>query len=335
MVRSSRYRRNRPAIRKWLGMKKRKGGKRKRRTYKKKRRSRFSPAFLRHLATMKRLNGIRTFHEEAHGGAMVTNEGTTDYLFFCDVGTLTEFAAIIDNTLGQDGVALGLGASTDIQRKFFITPIETMLNVRNIMLHPVFVTMYTLVSKLNMDFGTGNTRSGAAADLNEGWEDDMAVGSTTTTLKTGDNVVSVSGAQVTSFAHHLRLRNSRLFSRQWRIQKAKLFKLNPGDDIHWKFRTKAFVFNPNVLGDGAHDFEVIKGITKVILIKLSGVMGESTATATNIARMQSKIGIECIKKARVVMLNNNDNAHAVTVNHDIFQTDYIGPGHHDEDADEP
>lgn len=295
--------------------------------------------FLQFVSNQARLNGSRNYHEEVYGAKVTSEEGQTAYQVWCPIATYDKMKDIVESTLGQDGgsVPLGLDAVTD-QKKYYMTKYKCVNHIRNISNHPVFLSCYTLQARKDRSHASGYTAEETALyDLMTGWLDDMGNGSTTTTLKSGDNIISYTpGAKIgNTYAHHLKVKNSRLFMGNWRIKQYKLFKLNPGDDVFWTVRAKNCVFNPNSWLDTAGNaIETKGGLTKCFLMKLTGVMGESNAVGSNCAQMQSDVTLSSIIDCGVIPLNTTGHALAQTVTHDILQADYEAPGEHDMVADE-
>ncbi len=283
---------------------------------------------------MKRLHGTRRYHEENMRDVFQSDEGKALYTAFCEANTLTKNTAIVNSTLGVDGGTNPLGLNAvGTQYNYHISQ-KLLVHVRNISTHPIFVSCYTIAPKGTRGLASeGSMRELCIQELFDGWQADMAAGNTSTTTKEGDYAVVQNGSvQIDSYAMHLKMRYSRQFNQNWKIIQSKSLKLNPGDDIYWNIKVPKGIFNPNKL-NSAGDPQEMNSRSRMFLLKQCGVIGESAGTDGNVAAMQSELAVGCTMDASVVPMNQYGSQLALDVNHDILQTDYVGPGEHTLEVD--
>lgn len=93
------------------------------------------------------------------------------------------------------------------------------------------------------------------------------------------------------------------------------------------------MYDPAKLESTGQDPECIPGVTKCLLVKLTGAMGESTAVSGNVATMESHLGCGVVRDSQVLLLNTKKHALANQVVHDDLQQDYRAAGEHTYVAD--
>lgn len=284
---------------------------------------------LNYLKVMKKLYGVRRFHQEDLGDVFHCEEGQSLYTFYCEANTLIQNSAIVNSTLGVGGGTFPLGGVVvGTSFKYHISQ-SRMIHMRNLAEHPQFITCYELAPKVTKGLGGNSSlRTMACDDLFDGWQKDMGVGQSTTTTKEGDFVVTQPNSiQVESFAHHLKMRYSRQFNQNWDVKRSKSFKLNPGDDVYWRMKIPKGIFDPNKL-NAAGDPQEGGKYSRLFLIKQTGAIGESAGTANTVASMQSDLAVVCVNDATVIPINLHGPQLAVDVNHDIIPTDLEGPSNY-------
>ena len=297
------------------------------------------------VSNQARMNGSRKYLKEEYGTKFTANEGTTAYRVWCWQNSYSKLKAIVDSTLGDSGIPLGGNVvdESKLQYKYYLKDLKTVTHVRNISTHPVFLSMYTMVSKRDrgQDVTYNNPAKQLIQDLKASIEDDAGTGTTDgppIINYTGEQIVTnTTSVQLDTVAHHIKMRNQRKLMTNWRIKQYKLFKLNPGDDVFWTMSRKGMVFNPATwIDDVGDNIETKKGVTEVVLMKLTGVIGESVSTAGNCAQMKADCAISCIISGSVIPLNTNshERSYAVSVASGGIKTDYEAPTEHAHAADE-
>lgn len=170
---------------------------------------------------------------------------------------------------------------------------RTTCMIRNSELHPIDITLYECVAKTNrtensLDIGVLEQLQ---ADLFNGFLARSQIPTTSTeTVKAGAGLysnrssVGDTPAGIDSFDLKVQPGHSSVFQKYWKIVKQKSYRLQPGDEINWRSPSINYTFSPKVLYN--HDDEaieignsentlVIKGVTRVLMAKVSGVLGRS------------------------------------------------------------
>jgi hypothetical protein len=247
---------------------------------------------------------------------------------------------MINANITQDTATLGID-TIDQYKKYLISGYHFMTHLRNISNHPIFIEVRTVCARRDRIYGGvyGSVADFVVSDVVNGWKEKMGAGAVgpPVTGEVGLSYVAGGSALATQY-HHLALGHSDEFKRNWKTVSYKKFKLNPGDDVYWKMRFRNRVYNRDqeVGAADALQRDIIKGFTKATIVSFVGVLGESTATAGNVATMQSDLAVECWSRATVTLLNQKGiKSSHVEAHHDTLLTDYTGPSRFEHKSDEP
>ncbi len=168
--------------------------------------------------------------------------------------------------------------------------------IKNSEIHACDVTVYEVVcnqSRTQSSLGP-NPINALMDDLIQGFhENDVSnsagsYGGTASTTVIGDDMYQASGGYVQSWDQSVHPRMSPVFRRNWKIVKSKSFRLQSGDEIRWKCKTRRYTFSPTVVYnvDPEENMALIKGITTVLLVKANGLLGRS-----NVAGSEGVVGL--------------------------------------------
>jgi hypothetical protein len=284
---------------------------------------------------MQRLYGLRRYHNETSGNAIIAQEGLSNYECIAEIGTKAAQESVIDSALGQSGGSLGENA-TNTNYKYILKRQVLVIHFRNVTNHPQFLHIYTIAPKKQISLGSESNACGLMMqDLSDGWKQDMGDGSTTTTTKSGDNIVSgVTSTSVSTYSHHWKLAYSRRFMDRWKVVKSKSYKLDPGDDVFWTVKVPGGIYNPNAMIPSTGDPVEIPKTSRIVVTKLTGVLAESAATANNFLSMETETAYEYVHKAQVIPYNIHVNEMSAQITHDAILTDYHAPSAHVKTDDE-
>ncbi len=323
------YKRKRKFRKKRFGRRKRKRG-----------RNRF---FKNYVKIQKAMLGSRTFMTEDRSVAVTspTNEVLFSAVF--SMADMPKVQAMVESTLGVSGNALGHGVqeldpSTALNQRhltFDIKKHKSIVHFRNVSEHAAFLTVYECVAKQSYPFDAvdTNAQSKLMNDLANGWKDDMGAGASTATTKSGDLTVTfaASSASATCFSQYIKPQQSRQFNLQWKIVKQKKFKMNTGDDVFWKMYVRDRVWNPykeKNPNSGTFNRDVVKGYTKVLLVRLCGAMGRNIVAGQHgtIGLMNVDLTLDTLRRAQVVPVTQGFNDHSSAITHDNLAGVTLGAG---------
>lgn len=159
---------------------------------------------------------------------------------------------------------------------------------------PIHVTIYEYVSRETRPFISSDTTAMNDLDcqLKNGWVDYLGSGTGTfgvaaTSLTGGGGSgtgiwENVDSTRADTFSDNLYPKHSKQLTAKWRCTKRRVLKLNPGDDVYWTVRCRNRVWNPrNIYGatwtDGVDTMDCIKNYTKVVMLRVHGVIGRGNA----------------------------------------------------------
>jgi hypothetical protein len=176
-------------------------------------------------------------------------------------------------------------------------------------------------------------------DLVRGW-DAVTEAAKVDETGTGDVVVYTNGNDYADVSMKtLSPFKSSEFCRNWKIVKRSTWKLDPGDDVYYKMRTKGYTWNPDVIGDEAQSNkirEVIGGVTKVLIAKFHGALGKNVSDNDEIGYLETDLPYELISTARIWKLQETDRSYALALNlDDLTANELDGPTEHEEAGDNP
>ena len=147
--------------------------------------------------------------------------------------------------------------------------------------HETFVTVYEVVAKRDRQYDGTITQGNQLLmqDLINGWKLDMGAGADTMTTGSGDAQFTYNTGDTTaqSEARFISVNSSREFRNAWKVIRSKRYRLNAGDDIFWRTTVKPRTWDPvrENVNDSDQTRDVIKGYTKMILVKFHGIIGHS------------------------------------------------------------
>lgn len=262
----------------------------------------------------------RQYINESRKHSISVDAGNYKYQCLCSLGNAdttldggNSFTQVIESALGQDGVALG-GDSADQFATYCIENFTVMNHLRNLSPHPVFVTVYEIVARKHTEIpvgGAAGVTTYMLQNIYDGWRELMGTGAGVAPVFEGDQVTSVPTAGgMNTESNALSITHSRDFSKRWKIMSKKKYKLNAGDDVYWRLSIPYFKFHPNFYLPAnetgtEQNIEIIKNVTRVLMIKLEGALGHGTGVNQDkIGPMSSDLAYECMTKARVYKMNS-------------------------------
>lgn len=173
---------------------------------------------------------------------------------------------------------------SDRYRAYFKHLTSKML-IRNTDTHPVDVVVYECVAKETRDIqGALSAQNTCVNEVFKGLHrDDIGNSTGTFALNTSTSVIgddlydnSTNGV-LKSWTNKFSPTKSSVFNKYWKVSKSKKYRLGPGSEINWTMKSGGFHYNPVKLYAEDSANEIIKGVTKVLLIKVCGVLGRSSA----------------------------------------------------------
>lgn len=174
--------------------------------------------------------------------------------------------------------------------------LESQHIIKNHDIHPCDITVYECVAKLDraaQDLAHNLATNAIITDdilqgMLQSYTNDDTV-STTTNIYGEDIQVSNGATYINCWDVHYHPNRSAQFKAFWDITVQKSFRVPPGGEIHWNMKSGGFVWNPYRMlveqstGPVSVDPLILKGTTKVLLVKLCGVLGRSNNAADSAA----------------------------------------------------
>lgn len=158
--------------------------------------------------------------------------------------------------------------------------------IKNAEIHPCDVTVYECVCKIDRTNASTGTNPVAALmdDLLNGLQaydigdSTGTYGSSAATAVVGDDLYGSDSGFIRTWDRTVHPNMSKLFKHNWKIAKSKNFRLQPGDEIRWRSKPKSYTFSPRVVYqiDSAENRSLVAGVTTVILVKMTGLLGRSS-----------------------------------------------------------
>lgn len=323
----------------------RKYGKRRRRY--KKRSGRRSLGFKIALQAAKTTNRVRTYYKEERDAAVEAPQNQKRFQTLSGLGEFSQLSAIINfenggvhtdlgaNEAGNLTFALGTGEMYE-QQKWDFSKYKKVYHFRNIDEHECFFTIYEIVAKTSRSLVNSNMCEDVLDTIYNGFIEMTGDPVDTSTSITGDSIHTLSGSTtLDTYSGGIKPTKSRRFRNQYKIVKAKKFKLNPGDDVFWKMSVPDRVFNP--MKWLAHDattelYDVKRNYSKCLLVELNGVIGrdQTAGQAGKIGFMQADVSYDSVTTAAIVPMHVDRAEFAQTVAiDDLTGVTLVGPGEED------
>lgn len=286
------------------------------------------------------LNGKRLYVSEDRAHHCFTLPNTIQYTTHAHAGTVSQFEAIIANTDGQD--VSWTGDPTDLHRSFRITDYKVYSRIRNLSPHPCYITAWVLTPRRHLDLQLAiddNAREQVLNKIQVGWRAllDVVADPYASAVSTYADGYPYMNCQ-SSFLYPS---HSQLFRTHYKILGKKKFLVPSGGNVHITMKVPDFTFNKGALkgidaseGNSAQEItlEAIKNITRFLLLRFHGEMGQDVAIPDKIGFLTADLGTHSQTKARVMELNTKDNTIGLRVIADTV-TDLEGPTEYDAKAD--
>lgn len=265
----------------------------------------------------KQVEGVRNWCVETRNEAVVTSQNQVKFNAVCVMADRNAIEGIIKSVYDAGNVNTGIGEtsigayeSTLENYKADIVNYKTVSHFRNLDEHPHMLTVYECVAKRTFASDTGNANGmlQLTDDVFHGWElHDTSAATSTATAKFGiDGMTHTDHTdEIETYSQFRQPESSKLFRANWRIVKKKKFKLNPGDDVYWTMRVKNRVWNPQRVYvdyvDGTDTLDFFKGYTKVLFVKLSGLIGRSSVAnePSVVGLMETDCSYDCLAKCKI------------------------------------
>lgn len=313
-----------------------------------------------YIFTQKKQLSERKFIEEERGGASAFTTTIDSVHWQCVqcVGSPVDdnaYALGSKANQGQQGVHLGDvdGMDNDQKddnaentvQKYLIYKEKLVAHYKNMSLIPAFLTAYEVICKKLVVDSSGtytDCRHKIMDDFLSGIQDYMGAGSTSTTTKVGDNVVSFTGGSTTgtTYSKFISPTQSRKFNIYWKVKRKKMFKLNPGDEVFWTLKSKNHIYDPMIhnADNGASSTDKTLArpwLTKALIIKCHGAIIASTGTVTEMGLGIVNMAVDTIRTAKVLPLKYGERNLSHYVTHEVAATlaSAVAPGRHDDKND--
>lgn len=216
------------------------------------------------------------------------------------------------------------------------TKIKISVLLKNSELHPVDVVLYEVLAKHNRTNNSlaPNTLHQITDDLHNGFlAKEAGINATSLSGQAGDNLYEQEDDTV-DMNDHVHSRNMQMspymsgtFMQNWKIVKSKKYRLQPGDEIRWKSPSVNYTYSTKKLKqrDTAEDIAIIKGVTRVLLAKISGVLGRSNAVDAHgfVGHLQAEMvySHSCSADLLPYLTNYHGTLQVTNVVHDDLATD--------------
>lgn len=268
---------------------------------------------------MKRQYGVRTYHnEDRNGNLQQTGVDNVKFQILCVQNTRTNLRAIVNANVTQDSSRLGVNTLDDTLYSYDIYQNIAKHHLRNVGNHAMFITIYEITPKHNEPITGHSSFNDMITDkIVNGWQSQTGAGASAPTSLTGDQIITSSGlSDINVKSAFMNPKDSHEFNKFFRITRQKKFKLKPGDDIWIYKRYRDRVYNPRYEETRGTVFEFYKNYTTALMVKMYGVLGQTTDGANEVGYVNTELAWECFHRCRVLPLKISDHVSDRTVTFD-------------------
>lgn len=295
----------------------------------------------------KQVFGVRDYQEDQRlaGRESPQNQVSMEPVVF---GSLTHWLKYL-NASDTGAVYADLGDTSNIvttssyyDQEWEFKNSRLVFKFYNVTEYPIFLETYEIVAATSRNFdsaGGSDALTLLRDDILNSLKEELPTGtSTANTLYTGDNIFTNNMNTVLSYTENIKFDN-KYFKPYWRVLKKRFVKLEPGDCAKQTLKIKNFRFNKqkymsnvgseSVVGER---IEIIKGITRALLIKFWGPVGRNPAVSGHgtIGYMRAELAFETSESTKLLPLWGTKKVkhHTVALD-DVSAIELQHPGEHD------
>lgn len=298
------------------------------------------------------INGVRTYKVEARSEGYESTVNAA-YWIAREAGSKDCFDLMLETAVGAGGNYTLLGDTADLpittstgnaatkgNQVWWFENYKEQYKFTNIGEHPLTLEVWEYVAKSSRSLEAGATvERQFMADAKHGHDQFLPDGVSTTSVISGDNLLSVSNNEGTCYSTTMTPSTSPFMRKLWKRLKRRKVVLDPQDVAHFTCFVKNMRYDPEKYamvtedgGAGGDDTNIIAGITKVVCWSFHGPIGRSSVAGEEniVGLIKADLAVERSIRSKIYPLLNAKKQKISTLNiDDTTGKTMVHPADHD------